>query len=120
MLPSPNMIASTPKPPYFAVIFTSARTEGDNGYGSMADEMVSLAKEQPGFLGIESAREGAEIGITVSYWESEAAIRNWKQQARHLAAQRKGRTDWYESYFTRVCKVERDYGFNRSREEDKA
>ncbi|MEL7531117.1 MAG: antibiotic biosynthesis monooxygenase [Bacteroidota bacterium] len=114
------MIASTPKPPYYAVIFTSARTEGDNGYGSMADEMVALAKQQAGFLGIESAREGAEIGITVSYWESEAAIHNWKQQARHLAAQRQGRTDWYEAYFTRVCKVERAYGFNRSREADKA
>lgn len=84
----------------------------------MADAMVELAKQQPGFLGIESAREG--VGITVSYWESEAAIQNWKQQSQHLAAQRKGRADWYESYFTRVCKVERDYGFNRSRREENA
>lgn len=112
------MIASTPQPPYYAVIFTSTRTEGDKGYSTMADEMVALAKDQPGFLGIESAREG--VGITVSYWESEEAIRNWKQQSRHLAAQRQGRQEWYESYFTRVCKVERDYSFNRSRQEDNA
>lgn len=110
------MIASTPQPPYYAVIFTSARTEGDDGYGAMADQMVALAQRQPGFLGIESARDS--IGITVSYWESEAAIRNWKQQSQHLVAQRKGRADWYESYFTRICKVERDYSFNRSQREE--
>ncbi|MED1795150.1 antibiotic biosynthesis monooxygenase [Brevibacillus nitrificans] len=102
-------IAKTPQPPYYAVIFTSERTEGDNGYGEMADEMVELASCQPGFLGVESAREG--LGITVSYWESLEAIQNWKQNERHLVAQRKGRSEWYQHYKTRVCKVERDYEF---------
>lgn len=60
-----SLIAKTPKPPYFAVIFTSTRTEGDNGYSEMAQRMVELAQEQLGFLGVESARE--EVGITVSY-----------------------------------------------------
>jgi heme-degrading monooxygenase HmoA len=103
------MIAETPEPPYYAVIFTSLRTEDDNGYGDMAVEMNELAKTQPGYLGVESARE--ELGITVSYWESLAAIKNWKSNARHKFAQQLGREKWYAQYKTRICRVERDYGF---------
>lgn len=103
-------IAQTPKPPYYAVIFTSERTEGDHGYGAMAEEMLMLAAKQPGFLGVESAREG--LGITVSYWDSLEAIQNWKQNERHLLAQRQGKDEWYQAYKTRVCRVERDYSFD--------
>lgn len=103
------MIANTPAPPYFAVIFTSVRTENDNGYDAMANRMVELGTAMPGFLGIESARN--DIGITVSYWDSLENIRHWKQQAEHIIAQQKGRSDWYKAYKTRICKVERDYGF---------
>ena len=103
-------IATTPKPPYYAVIFTSVRTEGDqDNYAAMADKMVQLAAEQPGFLGIESAREG--VGITVSYWQDLASIKQWKENAEHLLAQKLGREQWYCSFKTRIAKVERDYGF---------
>ena len=104
------MIAATPPAPYYAVIFTSLRTEGDNGYGDMADRMVALAAQQPGFLGVESAREG--LGITVSYWQDLASIKAWKMNAEHLVAQQTGRSDWYTHYKTRIAKVERDYGFD--------
>ena len=100
------------KEPYYAVIFTSTRTAGDNGYGKMADFMEQLAKRQPGYIGIESARQ--EIGITVSYWESLNAIHDWKQKSDHLLAQKKGIADWYDSYTVRICLVEREYSFNRS------
>ena len=103
------MIANTPPPPYYAVIFTSVRTEFEEGYGDMATRMVRLAHEQPGFLGVESAR--TEVGITVSYWESLESIRAWKQNAEHQIAQQIGRERWYEAYKTRICKVERDYEF---------
>lgn len=102
------MIAKTPAPPYYAVIFTSLRTEGDGGYAEMAERMAELAAEQPGYLGVESARN--EVGITVSYWESLEAIRNWKANTEHLVAQKLGREKWYSAYKTRVCRVERDYG----------
>ena len=95
--------------PYYAVIFTSLRTEGDNGYEAMADEMVALAKQQPGFIDIESARN--EMGITVSYWQSLEDIKNWKANIDHLQAQKKGRTTWYSQYKVRICKVEWEYGF---------
>lgn len=103
-----SMIAQTPKPPYYAVIFTSVRTDIDEGYAQMADKMVRLAAEQPGFLGMESARDG--LGITVSYWDSLEAIKNWKNNLEHLAAQKLGHEKWYSSFKTRISKVERDYG----------
>lgn len=102
------MIANTPTPPYYAVIFTSIIHEETEGYAVTAEEMVKLASEQEGFLGVESARE--EIGITVSYWASEEAIKNWKQNEHHLVAQKLGYEKWYKAYKTRVAKVERDYG----------
>jgi heme-degrading monooxygenase HmoA len=105
-------IAQTPTPPYYAVIFTSLRTEGDHGYGAMAERMEELAAGQPGFLGIESARHG--LGITVSYWTSLEAIRAWKRHAEHLIAQEQGRAVWYSAYKIRVVRVERDYGWERA------
>src|ERR687884_413767 len=101
-------IATTPPPPYVAVIFTSLRTPGDRGYAETAVAMNELAARQPGYLGLESAREG--VGITVSYWRDEASARAWKQVAEHLAAQRRGRDVWYRDYRVRVATVTRDYG----------
>ena len=103
-------IAKTPKPPYYAVIFTAQRTDGDHGYDRMAERMVELAAQQPGFLGVESVRGGDGLGITVSYWESEAAIAAWKAQAEHRIAQQTGQRVWYSDYQLRVARVERDYG----------
>ena len=102
--------AATPKPPYHAVIFSNRRTAADAaGYGLMATQMDELAKTMPGYLGVESARDADGFGITVSYWESEAAILGWKQHAIHLIAQATGKTRWYEHYELRVAKVERAY-----------
>lgn len=95
--------------PYFAVIFTSKRTDGDNGYIEMADKMEELARQQPGYIDVESARN--EVGITVSYWKSLEAIRNWKTNSVHLFAQEKGKSDWYSWYKVRICKVDREYEF---------
>ncbi|WP_028670860.1 antibiotic biosynthesis monooxygenase family protein [Saccharospirillum impatiens] len=103
-----SFIARTPEPPYYAVIFTSIRTEGDQGYADRADRMVELASKQPGFQGIESAREG--VGITVSYWSDLESIRHWKSHVEHQEAQRLGHERWYSSFKVRISKVERDYG----------
>ena len=105
------MIAKTPSPPYYAVIFSSIRTEGDQGYAEMADRMVDLAKEQDGFLGVESARN--ELGITVSYWRDLNAIKMWRENAEHQIAREKGRGEWYATFKTRIAKVERDYEFEQ-------
>ncbi|MEM7012855.1 MAG: antibiotic biosynthesis monooxygenase [Verrucomicrobiota bacterium] len=102
-------LAQTPDPPYYAVIFTSTLAS-DDGYGAMAEKMVELASQQPGFLGIESAREDGGLGITVSYWTDEAAIAAWKENAKHQTAQKLGNERWYRDFQLRVAKVERDYG----------
>ena len=105
------MIAATPAAPYYAVIFTSLRTEGDQGYAEAAARMVELARQQRGFLGVESARGEDGLGITVSYWASEAAIMAWKEHPEHSAIRERGRSTWYARCHTRVCRVERGYGF---------
>ncbi len=104
------MIARTPEPPYYAVIFTSLRSDTEQDYAVTAERMLELACEQPGFLGVESARGADGLGITVSYWRDEGSIRAWRVQAEHREAQRRGRTDWYRAFRTRVAHVERDYG----------
>lgn len=104
------MFANTPEPPYYAVIFASQRTEGDHGYEAVAARMVELAATQPGYLGIESVRDSSGFGLSVSYWTSEAAIRNWKANAEHLAAQERGRNVWYDGFKLRVARVDRAYG----------
>ena len=101
-------IADTPTPPYYAVIFTSLQTEDLEGYAQTAARMLELASRQPGYLGVESAREG--LGITISYWSDLESIRAWKLEAEHREAQRQGKDQWYKAYKTRIARVERDYG----------
>ena len=93
--------------PYYAVIFTSIKSELDEGYDEMAIKMITLAKQQQGFLGVDSARN--EVGITVSYWKDLASIKNWKQNLDHIDAQIKGKMKWYEKYTVRIALVEREY-----------
>lgn len=109
-----NPIAVTPEPPYYAVIFTSLRTEEDRGYEHMADRMAELAAMQPGFLGVESARNPGGLGITVSYWESEESIAAWKTHGEHKAARETGKKLWYADYHLRIAKVEREYGSGKA------
>lgn len=101
-------IAQTPEPPYTAVIFSSLRTEGDHGYEVMSERMREMAAEQPGYLGIESARDG--LGITVSYWRTDADAAAWKQVMAHTVAQQRGRDVWYSEYRVRIATVTREYG----------
>lgn len=101
-------ITITPQPPYYAVIFTSKRSEGDQGYSNMAEKMIKLAAGQEGFIGAESVRDAAGMGITVSYWRSIEAVEHFKNQSLHVEAQREGRSCWYSDFGLRVCKVERD------------
>ncbi|ETI68738.1 antibiotic biosynthesis monooxygenase family protein [Neobacillus vireti] len=100
------------KESYFVVIFSSQRSEGENGYGKMAQVMEDLASRQQGFLGIESVRDN-ELGITISYWESLEDIKRWKVNTAHKAAQIKGKKEWYKNYKVRICKMEREYSFER-------
>ncbi|MFJ4145513.1 antibiotic biosynthesis monooxygenase family protein [Pseudomonas sp. NPDC089734] len=107
------MIAARFATPYYAVIFTSLRTaQGAGDYEQAAHRMVELAREQRGFLGMESTRGEDGLGITVSYWSDEQAIQAWKHHAEHADVRQQGRASWYRAFTTRVCKVERDYSFD--------
>ena len=103
-----------PPAPYYAVIFSSTLADDAEGYGAMATRMVELAREQDGFIGVESAARTTDgFGITVSYWRDLESIRRWKAQSEHAAAQKMGRDAFYRSYKLRIARVERDYGFDR-------
>jgi heme-degrading monooxygenase HmoA len=105
-------LVNTLQPPYYAVVFTSQRTEVSDDYEMTAKRMVELAAQRPGFLGVESARGVDGVGITVSYWETLESISAWKAMGEHHDAQTKGKDVWYSSYRLRICKVEREYGFD--------
>ncbi len=104
-----SSFAPLPDPPYYAVIFTAQLSDNTDGYSEMADAMVALAAEQPGYLGVETTRDQSGLGITVSYWTDEIALRNWKNVTHHLLAQKLGKERWYSHYTLRVAKVERHY-----------
>jgi heme-degrading monooxygenase HmoA len=103
-----NNISQTPEPPYYAVIFTSIKSADQENYTEMSAQMEKMVKDQPGYLGHESASSG--IGITVSYWQNLDAIQAWKNQSEHKIAQELGKSTWYSQYKIRICKVEKDYG----------
>ena len=113
-----SRFAATPKPPYYAVIFTAQRTEGDHGYSAMAKRMMELALAQPGCLGAESTRDADGLGITVAYFRDEAAVAAWREHAEHLTAQRLGRERWYSHYELRIARVERAYSGPEGRGRD--
>ncbi|MFK4819069.1 antibiotic biosynthesis monooxygenase family protein [Ochrobactrum quorumnocens] len=104
--------ANTPHPPYFVVTFSSQRFGADDSYGEMAQSMAELASKQPGYIGVESARDTEGFGITNSFWADEESIRAWKRDVDHLVAQKLGRQQWYETYRVRIARVERAYGFD--------
>lgn len=108
-----KLISQTPQPPYYAVIFTSVRTEIDEGYSKMSDEMEKLVKQQPGFLGFDSTRE--ETGITVSYWKDLESIKKWRNNSEHQIARLMGKKKWYKYFSVRIAKVERENNFESAR-----
>ena len=110
-----SRFAPSPEPPYYAVIFSAQQSDDLDGYGPMADLMMTLAADQDGYLGVETARDAGGFGVTVSYWRDEAAIAAWRAHAKHSAAQKAGQDRWYEQYELRVAKVERAYSGPKGR-----
>lgn len=95
----------------WAVIFTSRLRDGVDGYDQVAGRMEELARAQPGYLGHDSVRGADGIGLTVSYWSSQEAVKAWRANVEHSAAQRMGRERFYEWFRVDVCRVERAYDF---------
>jgi heme-degrading monooxygenase HmoA len=108
--------ATLPPPPYYAVIFSSRRRDhdGDDGYDAAGTRMFELVHGQPGFLGAESTRDESGFGITVAYFDSEDAIRAWRDHDEHARTRAQGRAAWYDRFAVRVAKVERAYGWERN------
>lgn len=101
-------------PPYYAVVFTSLRTEDDDGYVETAERMGELVREVPGFLGEDSARTPGGLSVTVAYFRDLAGIEKWREHAEHRAAKAYRREHWYERYSLHIARVEHSHGFERA------
>ncbi|OUT59109.1 MAG: hypothetical protein CBB71_11310 [Rhodopirellula sp. TMED11] len=98
--------------PHYAVIFTSCRSEDSSSeYAQAAQQMLTLAARQPGFLGVDSVRNAQGVGVTVSYWRDLDSIQAWHEVPEHRNVQHLGRKLWYTEFTVRVCRVERSYDF---------
>ncbi|MFD4672674.1 antibiotic biosynthesis monooxygenase family protein [Lentzea sp. NPDC058450] len=102
------------EPPYYAAIFTTVRTQDQTGYAETNARMEELVRDIPGYLGMDHAQNPGGLGITVGYFRDAEALEQWRTDAEHRVAQKRGRADWYESYTLHVAKVERSHGFTRS------
>ena len=110
---SEERFAKTPEPPYYAVIFTFQRNEHEAGFAEKVELMTRLAKEQPGYIGTESAGDASGFGILVSYWADLASIAKWRTETSHAQAQAEGKSNWFEGLELRISKVERAYNFRK-------
>jgi heme-degrading monooxygenase HmoA len=115
VLVDPSVVAPVPahEPPYYAVVFTSTRTRDQSGYAETAERMEELVKGVPGFLGMDQAWRPGGPAITVGYFRDAEAIERWRTDVEHLAAQERGRAEWYENYTLHIAKVERSHSFVR-------
>lgn len=102
------------EPPYYAAVFTTVRTEEQTGYPETAARMEDLVKDIPGYLGMDHAQNPGGLGITVGYFRDADALKQWRANAEHRAAQQRGRAQWYQSYTLHIAKVERSHGFTRA------
>lgn len=96
-----------PQKNYYAVIFSSTKSDDLEGYKEMDELTMKLAQEQAGFLGYESVNN-ANTGIFISYWESMDAINIWRKNSTHLMAKTKAE-QWYKRYLSQICKVEHSH-----------
>ncbi|MFI8006953.1 antibiotic biosynthesis monooxygenase family protein [Streptomyces sp. NPDC086010] len=101
------------EPPYYVAVFTAVRTQEQSGYSETSARMEGLVRAVPGFLGMDHAETPGGLGITVGYFRDADALTEWRINAEHGAAQKRGRSEWYQSYTLHVAKVERSHGFSR-------
>jgi heme-degrading monooxygenase HmoA len=102
------------EPPYYVAVFTTVRTQEQTGYSETNARMEDLVKDVPGFLGMDHAQTPGGLGITVGYFRDADALAEWRSNAEHRTAQKRGRAEWYRSYTLHVAKVERSHGFTRA------
>ena len=105
-------ISNTPSPPYVCAVFTSIRTEINEGYEQMNDILFKEINKVSGYLGNETFRDKDGFGVNVSYWKDMKSLKYWRDNELHKKAQALGKSKWYKEYKLRICKVERNYEFN--------
>ena len=96
---------------FYAVIFSSEKSEKREGYAEMDELTMKLASEQKGYLGYESLSNENKT-IFISYWESMEAIKVWRENSTHLMAKSKASL-WYKRYLSQICLVNQSRFFEQ-------
>lgn len=99
----------------FAVIFRSRRSdEDDDLYAEWSARMGEAVATTEGYLEHVSFRDPeSREGVTVAYFDSEDAIRRWREFPDHLQAQALGRESFYLDYTLEVAEIRRSYSWSR-------
>lgn len=95
-----------------AVIFEVTPTEeGRPLYFDIAQDLKSSLAHIDGFVSVErfQSLSNPNTFLSLSFWKSEAAVKQWREHFAHQAAQEKGKKELFSYYRIRVCNVFRDY-----------
>ncbi|MFF6995812.1 antibiotic biosynthesis monooxygenase family protein [Streptomyces sp. NPDC008313] len=102
------------EPPYYVAVFTTVSSEEQDGYAETSARMQELVQEVPGFLGMDHAGTPGGLSVTAAYFRDADALTEWRGNAEHREAQKRGRAEWYQSYTLHIAKVERSHAFTRA------
>lgn len=95
-----------------AVIFeVFPKPESKQTYLDIASELKPLLAEIDGFISIERfvSLQDENKALSLSFWENEAAIKQWRNLEKHRQGQAKGIDEVFNDYRIRVGHVVRDY-----------
>ena len=96
------------------ILFRSKLTDAAaDGYSDMATEMLTRAKQMPGFIDFKSFKSDDGERLSVIRWKDEETLKAWRDEPRHLVAQNAGRSKWYEYYKIEIAQVIRENAWER-------
>jgi heme-degrading monooxygenase HmoA len=78
-------------------------------YERTFSRMLELVSQMPGFLGIDgyAGEDGTELAV--ARFESDEAVKAWKQHPEHLETQERGRRNFFAAHDITVAEVLRHY-----------
>ena len=96
----------------YAVIFEVEIKDGcQDEYLRLGAKMRERVSQFDGFISAERFSSVVTEGkiCSLSFWESEAGILQWKKDLQHTTCQHEGMGALFKDYRIRIAKVERDY-----------
>ena len=83
-------------------------------YQATRARMMDLVDKITGFVSYKTFRAEDGETLAIARFKSEEALEAWRNHPEHVAVQRRGHEEFYESYWIQVCRTVRDYGWSRT------